>query len=133
MPAPNNALTYPVSRLSSACSCLITAAPATTTTELSLETTISTSTAVATDVVRGPQLYCGIRGYSNPANTVKQLSYKAANLAACRTLCLQRSDGCASYDYASGTCWTHLLPIDGGISVDRTAQWVWYDRDCPLP
>jgi hypothetical protein len=132
VPAPNNAVTYGESRLSSACSCLITEAPATTTTELSTETTVSTSIAIATEVLPGPKLYCGIRGYSSPANVPKQQFKAAANLAACRTQCLERVDGCASYDFAGGTCYTHVLPIDGGIAVDRSSPWVWYDRDCPI-
>ena len=132
VPAPNNAVTYGENRLSSACSCLITEAPPATTTESRSERTVSTSTALATLVLPGPQLYCGIRAWSSAANAVKQLVHAAPNLASCRALCLQRSDGCASYDFAGGTCYTHLLPVDGGIAVDRSSPWIWYDRDCPI-
>ena len=120
--APNNAITYGPSRLSSACSCLITkpgtntgtikataTAQVTSTTSATITskatlTESSTSTAVVTSTVTVAGQSCFVNGYGTAQYSLATGSAAdAVSPATCKAFC-QRTPNCVSFGQGAGQC-----------------------------
>jgi hypothetical protein len=138
---PGRAITNPPSRLSSACSCLITAPATTTYIATTTIGTTSTATATATaSVDDDTPLYCGIRSYSNDhAGQNERFEADSAGLSfeACKAACMAR-EGCLSFAYgdAYDICYTEQVDVQtlyqqGNYDPQYPTPWAFYDLGCP--